>query len=195
MRISFGSLTLGLHSVSSCMEARYPQGIQSRWISRKLPHHRPCSGKPCQTGHSGRFVWLNARRSPVRCTAIRLVGCASCPHAARRQAHERDAPSPGVRIMEPAVLRSVVRSRIRIGLSRSEFAGIRSRLAIRVHAHHLRAQRFVSFCAAVIHTRRSTNFTASEVTWSDKPREFRRFPEKRHTGSTSRADSHCRAHV
>lgn len=184
-----------MHRVSSVLAARYPHGIQPRWIARKLSHHRPCSEKPCQTGHSGRFVWLNARRSPVRRTAIRLVGCASCPHAARQQEHERDAPFPGVRIMTPAVLRSVVRSRIRIGLSRSEFAGIRSRLAIRVHAHHLRAQRFVSFCAAVIHTRRSTNFTASAVTWFDKPREFRRFPEKRHTGSTSQADSHCRAHA
>ncbi|KEZ00783.1 hypothetical protein GQ57_38870 [Burkholderia sp. MSh2] len=58
---------------------------------------------------------------------------------------KRDAHSTRPHIVEQAALRPIVYSRIRFGLPRSEFTGIRTRLAIRVHAHLLHTQRFASF--------------------------------------------------
>lgn len=150
-------------------------------ITRSIP------AKPCQTKRPACFVWSNARCSPVRCTAIRLVGCVSYPHTGRRQAHETRR---AFRMRPPrrvSRLRPVVCSRNRIGPSRSEFTKIHAWPAIRLHAHLLLSQRFASFCALVIHMRRPLTSIASQVTWSNKSRESRPSPAKRRNTSTSRA--------
>lgn len=83
------------------------------------------------------------------------VGRAGCPHTGRRQAHETRCAFRIHRVLEACFSPSS-----------------RAQLMIPERAHLLPAQRFASFCAAVIHIRRPTTFIASEVTWIDPGRAF-----------------------
>ncbi len=135
-----------MHRSSSALTSRYPQGIQSRRIARKLSASSALFRRdPARQGvradsrgrmqgaylfDAQRFDWLG----------VRVVHMWTVDKRTKRDAHSASA-----HVVEQAALRPAVCLRIRIGLSWSEFAGIHTRLAIRVRPYLLLAQRFALF--------------------------------------------------
>lgn len=116
---------------------------------------RSTPAKPRQTRHSGRYTLSKAERSPVGCTEIRLVGARVVHMQPANAGKKRGGYSARDRVVEnmrSTAFRRIVRSRIRIGVSRSGCAGIRTQLAIQAHAHRQDAQRSGLISWSVIHT-------------------------------------------
>lgn len=155
------------------ISTRHPN---SRGCSR-TESHRPIDSRKAPTDKAFRSIRLIEGRTLTGQVHRDSTGwCAGCPHAGQKRGgySARDRVAENVR---STAFRPIVPSRIRIGLSRSGFAGIRTQLAIQTHAHRQDAQRFGLFSCSVIHTGLSRQ--CCSTTYCSGPRHaIERYPRR-----------------